>query len=215
MRIVRIFFEKMGESAYISHLDLQRVMSRALRKSGIPVWYSQGFNPHIYMSFSLPLPLAQQSLCESVDVKTESEEDLSVYKDALNSALPRGIRVLDIAPPVYTADKITQCKYEITYPQTQDVKSAIIGYNAAESAVVCRKTKRSEQDFDLKSVLYEIGDEMLVQGTNGICVRLPAGGNININPVLLAGFLSENFGLDAKMASIIRMEIWAGSEKYT
>ena len=52
MTTVRIFFEKCGEAAYISLLDLQRVFHRMLKMSNLPVYYTQGFNPHIYLSFS-------------------------------------------------------------------------------------------------------------------------------------------------------------------
>ena len=58
MTTVRIFFEKCGESAYISLLDLQRVFHRMLKMSSLPVYYTQGFNPHIYLSFTCPLSLA-------------------------------------------------------------------------------------------------------------------------------------------------------------
>lgn len=50
MITVRIRFEKTGEAAYISLLDLQRVFHRILKRSGLPVYYTQGFNPHIYLS---------------------------------------------------------------------------------------------------------------------------------------------------------------------
>ena len=52
MITVRIRFEKTGEAAYISLLDLQRVFHRILKRSGLPVYYTQGFNPHIYLSFA-------------------------------------------------------------------------------------------------------------------------------------------------------------------
>ncbi len=55
MTTVRVWFTKTGEASYISLLDLQRVMQRALKRSGLPVWYTQGFNPHIYMTFAAPL----------------------------------------------------------------------------------------------------------------------------------------------------------------
>ena len=70
MITVRARFSKTGEASYISLLDLQRVFQRALKRSGIPVWYTQGFNPHIYMTFSAPLPLGQESVAECVDFKT-------------------------------------------------------------------------------------------------------------------------------------------------
>ena len=70
MITVRISFEKKNEASYISLLDLQRVMQRVLKRSGLPVWHTLGFNPHIYMTFACPLSLGQESECECVDVKT-------------------------------------------------------------------------------------------------------------------------------------------------
>ena len=74
MITVRISFEKKNEASYISLLDLQRVMQRVLKRSGLPVWHTLGFNPHIYMTFACPLSLGQESECECVDVKTEAEK---------------------------------------------------------------------------------------------------------------------------------------------
>ena len=73
MNTVRIKFQKTGLSIFFSHLDLQKVMQRALKISGLPVWYSKGFNPHIYMTFTLPLSLGHESLCESFDFRLEEE----------------------------------------------------------------------------------------------------------------------------------------------
>ena len=73
MITVRISFKKMNEASYISLLDMQRVMQRVLKRSGLPVWHTLGFNPHIYMTFACPLSLGQESECECVDVKTEAE----------------------------------------------------------------------------------------------------------------------------------------------
>ena len=97
MTTVRIWFEKRGMAAYISLLDLQRVMHRALKRSGLPVWYTKGFNPHIYLAFSCPLALGQESLCESCEVKTEEETpDYKAWEDALRPALPEGLRLVRI-----------------------------------------------------------------------------------------------------------------------
>ena len=49
MREVRLRFSKTGRLKYISHLDINRAMSRALKRAGIPLWYTEGFNPHPYM----------------------------------------------------------------------------------------------------------------------------------------------------------------------
>ncbi|MCL1866119.1 MAG: TIGR03936 family radical SAM-associated protein, partial [Oscillospiraceae bacterium] len=54
---IRVFFGKVGRAKYISHLDLVRAMSRAVKRSGLHVWITEGFNLHIYMTFALPLAL--------------------------------------------------------------------------------------------------------------------------------------------------------------
>ena len=52
MHTIRVWFAKRDEACYISHLDLQRVVQRALKLARVPVWYTQGFNPHIYLTFA-------------------------------------------------------------------------------------------------------------------------------------------------------------------
>ena len=95
MITVRISFEKKNEASYISLLDLQRVMQRVLKRSGLPVWHTLGFNPHIYMTFACPLSLGQESECECVDVKTEAEApDFEQWKAALNAIMPAGMIAL-------------------------------------------------------------------------------------------------------------------------
>ena len=53
----RITFYKTGMGKYISHLDLLRCFTRTIQRSGLPVVYSQGFNPHQKITFSLPLQM--------------------------------------------------------------------------------------------------------------------------------------------------------------
>ena len=57
MKNVRVFFEKHGPCKYISHLDTNRVMLRAIGKSRLDIWYTEGFNRHAYITFALPLSL--------------------------------------------------------------------------------------------------------------------------------------------------------------
>ncbi len=76
MTTVRVWFTKTGEAAYISLLDLQRVMQRALKRARLPVWYTQGFNPHIYMTFAAPLALGQESLVEIGGLQVEADRKI-------------------------------------------------------------------------------------------------------------------------------------------
>ena len=67
MKTIRVLFHKTGRAIYISHLDLTRAMGRALARTQLPVWYTEGFHPHLYMTFALPLSLGVEGLCETMD----------------------------------------------------------------------------------------------------------------------------------------------------
>ncbi len=204
MKLFRIFFSKTDEAAYISHLDLQRVMARALRKSGLPVWYSQGFNPHIYMSFSLPLPLLQESLCESVDFKTEADEALGGFVPALNEALPRGIVAKKIAEVQNKSDAIRLCRYALSYAcEATALQAALAKFQGMEKAPVLLKRKKTEEEIDLKQAVKAVEQT----GENTLHVLLPAGCEGNINPQLLVSFLETECGLSQKGVQICRLNI--------
>ena len=110
MKNVRIFFAKDGPAKYISHLDLNRVMLRALGMSRIPVWRTEGFHQHAYITFALPLSLGYASTCESMDFRlTEDDTDMSDIPDRLNAYLPEGIRVF---AGMKSGDVDPRCKKE-------------------------------------------------------------------------------------------------------
>ena len=69
MRNVRVWFKKEGTAKYISHLDLNRNMLRIIHMAKLPIWYTEGFNPHPFITFALPLSLGFSGLRESMDFK--------------------------------------------------------------------------------------------------------------------------------------------------
>ena len=144
MITVRISFEKKNEASYISLLDLQRVMQRVLKRSGLPVWHTLGFNPHIYMTFACPLSLGQESECECVDVKTEAENpDFAQWQTELNAIMPTGIRITHVGPVQMKADLIAFACYQITYPAA--AAAVLEQYNALESAPVEKHSKKGKR----------------------------------------------------------------------
>lgn len=206
MNTVRIWFEKRGEAAYISLLDLQRVMHRALKRSGLPVWYTKGFNPHIYLAFSCPLALGQESLCESCEVKTEEETpDYAAWAEALRPALPEGLRLVSIGPAVMKMGRVQAADYKITLPA--NAAQALDAYNAQDSVIVEKKTKSGKKELDLKqyipAVTYTVSEDQAC-----FTVRLPAGDGLNLNPALLVGHLQAQYGLPAWQCHILRTRIY-------
>ncbi len=210
MTTIRVWFTKVGESAYISLLDLQRVMQRAFKRSRLPAWYTQGFNPHIYMTFAAPLALGQESLVESLDFKTEAETlDWVEAAKTLTECLPQGIDVVRVEPAKMNPNEIAYARYKLQYetPHAQAAAHAFQNYENLSQAIVLKKAKGGKQkEVDLKQYV-ELCDTQKSSDEFSVIAKLPAGSVLNVNPALLLSFLEENFGLPGAAANILRTEL--------
>ena len=105
---LRITFAKTEPMRYTSHLDLHRTWERAIRRAGLPLAYSQGFNRHPRLQLAMALPLGFTSNCELLDAWFETGLDLPPVRAALERAAPPGLQVLAVervdllAPPLQT-----------------------------------------------------------------------------------------------------------------
>lgn len=84
----RIRFEKQGCASYISHLDLMRALQRSLTRAALPVRYTAGFNPHIYLSILAPLSTGYQSEYELADFDLTCDYLPADLTERLNAVLP-------------------------------------------------------------------------------------------------------------------------------
>lgn len=209
MNTIRLKFRKKGLSIYYSQLDLQRVMARALKKSGLPVWYSQGFNPHIYMTFTLPLSLGHESECESVDFRLNEEMAEAEILNALEGTLPQGIELVSAKAPDYDARSIMYAKYDITlYGENSKIKNALDNYAALEQATVTKVTKKGQKDINLKELIKDIIITDEKEGEVTFNAVYPAGTPLNINPQLLLDFLKDNYSIEVIDAFVIRKNLF-------
>ncbi|MEG0766833.1 MAG: TIGR03936 family radical SAM-associated protein, partial [Clostridia bacterium] len=91
-----VAFEKTARVRHIGHLDMQRAMQRALRRSGLPVQYSQGFNPHVVLSFASPQPVGMAGREELFDVAMAHEVEEAAFCAALAPALPASLPLVRV-----------------------------------------------------------------------------------------------------------------------
>ena len=92
MRIIARFSKK-EDARFVSHLDIQRLFGRAFSRAGIPVAYSQGFNPHPVLAFATALSTGVTSDAEWLDVKLERDLTDEAFMSALNPTLPAGFEI--------------------------------------------------------------------------------------------------------------------------
>ena len=93
---IRIKFAKEGAMKFIGHLDIMRYFQRAIRRAGIDVAYSEGFSPHMIMSFANPLGVGLTSEAEYFDLVIHTAYPSQELIDRLNAVMVEGMRVLNV-----------------------------------------------------------------------------------------------------------------------
>ena len=183
MRSVRVFFKKEGRTKYISHLDLNRFMLKIIRKSKIPVWFSEGYNPHPYITFALPLSLGFESDYEVMDIRLDDDSysNDSVF-NALSGLLPVGFELIKCTDPIMKAGQVCFADYKIVFDsEDSSVVNELYSFLQSDSIVSSKKTKKGTiKEIDLKNYIKDFS----LNGTT-LNLTLAAGGSNNLNPKLV------------------------------
>lgn len=95
MQRIRIKYRKGPEIRFISHLNLMKVFERAIRRADIRVVYTQGFNPHMRISYGPALKVGMTSNSEFADIYIDDDMKASIILEKLNKVLPAGIEILE------------------------------------------------------------------------------------------------------------------------
>ena len=190
----RLVFEKKGRARYISHLDLMRAFQRVFKRAGIPLWYTQGFNPHAYLMFPLALSLGTDSSVEPLDIALIEELPFDELRDRINAQMPEGLKIVSAGKPVMKHTEIAFAAYTVRL--TADVTpvrlaEAFESFLSQDQIVVEKRTKKKginlvdiKPHINAKSVKAE--DDCAV-----IELVLPAGNEFNLNTnVVIDAFAS-------------------------
>ena len=200
---IRAVFEKSGRAVFISHLDLLRTMQRAIKRSGIPVWYSQGFNPHIYLNFPLALSLGVTSKTEFMDFAVTEETGNNTILDKLNAVMPEGLKITSIAEPVYANKEIGFAEYIIKFHSETSAECMLESLDKMMAMDTIEIDKRSKSKgtikIDIKPHL-NILDKRIEENLLVVEIRLPAGLTLNINSNVFVDTFSEV--CDIKLSSV-------------
>ena len=192
----RIKFTKLGMAKFISHLDLLRTFTRAVTRSGLPVRYSNGFNPHQIITFSLPLSVGVTSEAEYVDIDFEETASNEEIRKKLGAALPPDMRVLKVSMPEISANDICAAEYIIEFLDAGFSEEELKNFFNEERLPVIKKTKKGEKEVNLRDFIKM---EKILEVTDSyakMMVVLSAGGSENLKPSVFTGKLLEYMGKD-------------------
>lgn len=200
MKDVRVWFTKKDECKYISHLDLNRVMLRALHKSRIPIWHTEGFNVHPYATFPLPLSLGFEGERECMDIRLIEDFDFDLIKEKLNESLPRGIRIFDVAEPEMKAKEIAYSVFKIKITSesisSDELFKRINELFDKDEVLVEKKTKK--KGFKEIDIIPHLNNYKIERNIGGVIlyITLPAGSVTNINPLLIQKAIEKYYNID-------------------
>ena len=155
----RITFSKTGALRYIGHLDLQTLWERAARRAGLPLAYSHGFHPQAKINFASALPLGFSSRAEVMDIRLQSELELSELPKRLRDALPAGIGILDVqsvdeAEPALQT-QVSSAEYEVMLAEQVDIAEVQRGIDVVLAAPTLRRERRNKT-YDLRPLIDEL-----------------------------------------------------------
>ncbi len=196
---VRLKFKKVGNLQYISHLDLQRTFNRVIKRSGIPVWYTKGFNPHMKLVFSSPLSIGSESVCEYLDLSMQGDISCEEIMEKLNRELTDELCIVD----AYVAERkfidIAWADYtcEIFCDGAScELATATEKLFSSSPLNMIKNTKSGEKEIDIvplikkAAVSFDADRRVLV-----IKARLSATGASFLNPEMLISAMKRELGI--------------------
>ncbi len=187
---IRLKWGKKGLVRFLSHLENNRIFERAIRRSGLPVSYSQGFHPHQKLSFGPPLPHGYSSDCEYLDIQVEGN-CTTEHLRAFSETLPDGYFVVDYkliyskAPAISAL--LNRATYQITgqFDDEQAIESRLNDLMHEESIIANRTTKDGSKPMEIRPAIYRL--ELHRNGSTPIIemeLGLGQGGYAKPNEVL-------------------------------
>jgi len=192
--LYRVKFEKIDNMKFIGHLDLLKLFQRAVKRSGLPVAYSKGFNPHQIMSFALPLSVGIESIGEIVDIEFTKELDCTDAALKLNVTMPDGLKVLNVKRLLKgeknAAASLTAAIYEVVFPKeiSPEIIDEILNRN---EIIVTKKSKKGEKTLDIRPMIYKI--EAL--GSSAIQLTIATGSALNLKAEVAAELICERLDM--------------------
>ena len=214
MRMLAVF-EKGERIRHIGHLDIQRSVQRGLRRSGLPVAYSQGFNPHILITFASALSTGACGKREIMDVTMAEETDEQEFLTRMNSAMPpemqlKEARAVDSKHPSLMG-MVRAAVYDLTIRNEETGKlliSAIPAMMEKERIPAMRKTKTKLTEVDIKPLILSISGE-----ENHIRATLILNERESCKPQMLLDALKETAGITEEVRMLVTREGLLGEDE--
>lgn len=190
----RLRYEKTNDVRYISHLDFVRVLNRTVRRSGLPITYTEGFNPHPVMMVAMPISVGVTSEDEYIDIDFDEAVDEKTVMQRFNEAFGGGIvvsAVKRIGEDDLSLKKLNGAKYRVIVEQKGDKVPDIEAFLARDTIVVSKKSKSTIKDVDIKKDIKELKIVCVDGNYITLDMYVPAGNEYNVKPELVVDAMDK------------------------
>ncbi len=196
----RLKFSKTGKMIYIGHLDLLKFFIRLIKRTKLPIAYSNGFNPHQQLTFAIPLSLGALSYGEYLDIQLTEPVDCSEIKLRCNKALPPGIEILKVRElsegEKNCASAIVAADYSINLNRkVQNINSVIDDILSAKSIVLEREVKKKIKTVDIRPMIFSLNVENNNENTI-INTKIATGSQGNLKIDLLMEYIYNQLDIE-------------------
>lgn len=193
---VRIKFTKTGDLMYISHLDLSRTMQRIMVRSGVDIWYSEGFNPQPRIVFALPLPVGVESKCELMDIKINAPMPFNEIKERIQKNFPAEMKAIDVYAPQVKFKNIAYADYTIRL-FSKSLDGTIcerINELFSKECIITKRSKSGEKEVNICDYIKQI-DAKVIDNCIELNAIICAGNENNLNPELIVEAIRKHLNV--------------------
>ena len=181
----RLRFEKTGKMRFLSHHDLMRLFERAIRRSGLPIRMTEGYNPHPILSFPTALGLGIESVDEVMEIELSCWEPPKKLEERLTGQLPDGIRIRTVEPYLRKERCFVDfVEYEVEAEgQTNGMEDRIASFFDQKEHVITRNLGKREKTVDIRPYVLAVEAE---EGKILLRIRVTDTGSARPDEVLKA-----------------------------
>lgn len=223
MAKLRLEITKGEEIRYISHLDYASAIERAIIRAKLPAAYSEGFNPHMKISFASALAVGVTSQAEYMDIELKEEVDLSQGVRRLAAALPPGIMVKSakFMPgniPALMAI-VNLATYDMIIPfnagEFMAVEDSIRRFNEAQEVLYTRETPKGRKEIEVKQYMagpirVTAQDQQILLAMD---IKITPAGSVKPGEILAALVMMFDLHVDKDRALINRTGLYVADHK--
>lgn len=212
---VRVKFRKFGCMKFIGHLDVMRYFQKAIRRAEIDICYTEGFSPHMIMSFASPLGVGLTSDGEYFDIEIRGSISSGEAVRRLNAVMVEGMEVVSFRQIGEEKNQnamslVAAADYEVRFREGYapgfDWQTALNAFAERAHMVIVKKTKKSEKEVDIRPMIYKL------QAEDGVIfMQLATGSAENLKPELVMEAFAAEQGITLSEFALLvhRKEVYA------